>query len=331
MKNYETSGSKIVALNERDKTVPFVHNEDYTMVARVVGKDLLYGKLIGYGVKLWDKSSTPKSFTFAVKYTPHNVLEPDLNAIIIGEEVVLHRVGEYNGIGVTGYEYHESDDSKCSWVCYIPVKANVSQLAVIAWDVTNGIDRSRGELVSIGADGAVIRGTEVVWIDYLNNPVHLKSIGDSTVYNVKKIRSDITKDGETHDLYIVTDTFYSNQEQQPFYVKGTHYNEYDLNVTFVYDFTTGLELQSTIAGVVYDNKLVALIDSEWIGETGTFQYARVISTFPLTVAPIEPIVAVPQIGLYMDVNLTNFDRYIGEGVPPLGLTRALYRKRYDYA
>lgn len=116
MKNVITKGTEILncgTLNKNKTTEFFPINEDYAMVIRVIG--YLYGRVEGY--KVWDINQTKKFYAVA-KYlgksgTPAN------DEIEIGSYVVFYRVGDFNSQGVEGFELHEENAAKSSFVCFV--------------------------------------------------------------------------------------------------------------------------------------------------------------------------------------------------------------------
>ena len=331
MKNYETAGSKIIIVNEKNPTVPLIHNEDYTMLVRITSKTMISDKLICTGYKVWDTSPIPHSFTFRVKYLTQQTNEPFLDAVTVGEEIIVHRVGEYAGLGADGYELHTSDISKVSWVAFIPPAIDADVFAVVAWNVQGAVDFSQGEIISFDSEtGEANRTGLKVWIDYSRNPPHLNSVGDTTIYSLKFVLPDETRGNETLDLYTVDKTVRSDESLKPYIVQGYRPSSERLVIKFMENeipFWENIPIYTTIAGVQKENILTAEIDYDWIGETDMFKYARITSTFPLMVAPVNPIMAKPQLNLYMDAYLTTGETYNGTGEPPVDQSISLYRGR----
>lgn len=116
--NYETKGSKIATLKHDTRnrsTEDLIVNEDWSIVVEVV--ELGDGFVIGK--KVWDESASPKLFHAILKYDGFWDT-PGTKDIDIGQIVVFHRVGEFEGQGTTGIELHKEDSqNKSSWLCLI--------------------------------------------------------------------------------------------------------------------------------------------------------------------------------------------------------------------
>jgi hypothetical protein len=108
LKNTYTKGSKY----DDNYLKPF--NEDYSVLGKVKG---IYNGIISFN-KVWE----PLEKTFYAKpYFNARIEEIDeLDKYIeIGPYMVFYRVGDYNSQGFDGFELHEENSNKCSWICLI--------------------------------------------------------------------------------------------------------------------------------------------------------------------------------------------------------------------
>jgi len=108
LKNTYTKGSKY----DDNYLKPF--NEDYSVLGKVKG---IYNGIISFN-KVWE----PLEKTFYAKpYFNARIEEIDeLDKYIeIGQYMVFYRVGDYNSQGFDGFELHEENSNKCSWICLI--------------------------------------------------------------------------------------------------------------------------------------------------------------------------------------------------------------------
>lgn len=114
--NYETKGSELAkqAHDTRNRTTAdIIVNEDYSMLVKVV----VYFEGIVTAQKVWDEAASPKLFEAVAMYRGKEGY-PEDHEIKEGEYVVFHRVGEFENAGFDGFELHEADKNKTSWVCF---------------------------------------------------------------------------------------------------------------------------------------------------------------------------------------------------------------------
>ena len=114
--NYETSGSELQSIsNDANRsTADLIINEDYAIVIQVTS---IEGGIIK-GVKVWDEAGVKTVFSAIFRFRGFGGV-PDPSVVKIGEHVIFHRVGEAKGVGQSGFELHEVDNAKSSWVCLI--------------------------------------------------------------------------------------------------------------------------------------------------------------------------------------------------------------------
>lgn len=81
--------------------------------------------------------------------------------------------------------------------------------AKICWNVDSAGDLSEGEFVEKNAAGEWISQQNVIWISWVDSwGVVCKTAGDMTIFQVEKIKSDVTRNSTTRDLYRATACIY---------------------------------------------------------------------------------------------------------------------------
>ena len=114
MLNYETAGSELLKVNSDPErsTADIIVNEDYCMVMKVIA---VFGGIVEAS-KVWDSGDT--RFYARLKYHGKDGV-PDDSELEVGQHVIFHRTGEFSNSGEEGFELHEEDVTKTSWVCFI--------------------------------------------------------------------------------------------------------------------------------------------------------------------------------------------------------------------
>ena len=139
MLNFETAGSELLKVkNDPDRsTDDIIINEDWCMVMKVIS----ISEGIVEAVKVWDSGDT--RFFARLKY--HGKAgTPDDDELEVGEHVIFNRVGEFNNNGSEGFELHDTDINKTSWVCFIEAPS-------FLWIIDNGdgTGTAAGETLSL--------------------------------------------------------------------------------------------------------------------------------------------------------------------------------------
>lgn len=136
--NYETPGGERAQISDLTSSLPVVVNEDYCMLVRITSPDNGNGGVypvnsyvegqpcIVKGQKVWDMGETKKDFYFMLLYAG-NATYPGPTTVTYNQVLPIHRVGEYDGQGTYGFELHESNNSKISWVAFV----NVPQMIMV--------------------------------------------------------------------------------------------------------------------------------------------------------------------------------------------------------
>jgi len=126
MLNYETAGSELLKVtgDPTRSTADIIINEDYTIIVKVISVE----NGIVEGVKVWDQGDTR---FFAVLKYHGKAGTPEDSELEAGEYILFHRVGEFTNKGTEGFELHEEDVLKCSWVCFLDNKKTI-------WVTDNG-------------------------------------------------------------------------------------------------------------------------------------------------------------------------------------------------
>ena len=126
MLNYETQGSELIKVNNDPvrSTADIIINEDWCMVMQVI--------VVSEGVveakKVWDSGDT--RFFARLKYSGQDGT-PEDHELEVGQHVIFHRVGEFDNNGENGFELHDEDADKTSWICIIDTKTFI-------WITDNG-------------------------------------------------------------------------------------------------------------------------------------------------------------------------------------------------
>lgn len=136
--NYETPGSERAQINDLINTLPVIVNEDYCMLVRVSSADDGAGGVYpvntysdGYpcivkGEKIWDLGDTKKEFYFILLYAGRADY-PGPKTVTYNQVIPIYRVGEYDSKGTYGFELHEENQNKISWVAFV----NVPQMILV--------------------------------------------------------------------------------------------------------------------------------------------------------------------------------------------------------
>lgn len=104
-----------VAGDPQRSLLNFPSNEDHAMIVKI---ENISGGVVS-GVKIWDVGSG-KIFYARLEYLGRPGTPPD-NSLSIGQQVIFHRVGDFNSQGTADYEKHEEDPLNCSFVCFVAI------------------------------------------------------------------------------------------------------------------------------------------------------------------------------------------------------------------
>jgi hypothetical protein len=138
MLNYETPGSERANISDIKSSLPVIVNEDYCMLVRITSPDDGSGGVYsvnayqdGYpcivkGQKVWDMGAEKKDFYFMLLYAGKSEY-PGPKTVTYNQVIPIHRVGEYEGTGTYGFELHEENSTKISWVAFV----NVPQMILV--------------------------------------------------------------------------------------------------------------------------------------------------------------------------------------------------------
>lgn len=136
--NYETPGGERAQISDLKSSLPVIVNEDYCMLVRITSPANSNGGVypvntyesgapcIVKGEKIWDMGATKKEFYFLLLYAGKSDY-PGPNTVTYNQVIPIHRVGEYEGQGTYGFELHEENTNKISWVAFV----NVPQLIMV--------------------------------------------------------------------------------------------------------------------------------------------------------------------------------------------------------
>lgn len=136
--NYETPGGERAAISELTSSLPVIVNEDYCMLVRITSPSNGSGGVYpvnsyqeGYpcivkGQKIWDLGATKKDFYFMLLYAGRADY-PGPTTVTYDQVIPIYRVGEYEGQGTYGFELHDENSLKISWVAFV----NVPQMIAV--------------------------------------------------------------------------------------------------------------------------------------------------------------------------------------------------------
>lgn len=117
--NYETKGSELlnIAGETEISTTPVIINEDWVILVEIysISDGLVTGK------KIWDEEtpdSNKTNFYARLLYKGQPGTPPD-EAIQVGQHIEFYRCGDYSSQGDEGFELHEENVVKISWVCFV--------------------------------------------------------------------------------------------------------------------------------------------------------------------------------------------------------------------
>lgn len=147
--NYETPGGERAQISDIKSSLPIIVNEDYCMLVRITSPESTSGGVtpvneyqagqpcIIKGQKIWDMGDPKKEFYFMLLY-PGKTSYPGPTMVSYNQVIPIHRVGEFEGRGVEGFELHEENVSKISWVAFVtaPQMIMVRVLGNVAIPVT---------------------------------------------------------------------------------------------------------------------------------------------------------------------------------------------------
>lgn len=116
MLNYETKGSELVSISgEIEKsTAPVIINEDYVILVEISA--VLNG--LATGTKIWDEATPATNFYAQLMYRGQPEMPPD-TSIQVGQHIEFYRCGEFKSQGLYGFELHEENATKISWICFV--------------------------------------------------------------------------------------------------------------------------------------------------------------------------------------------------------------------
>lgn len=136
--NYETPGGERAAISDLKSSLPVIVNEDYCMLVRITSPDNGNGGVspvnayqAGYpcivkGQKIWDMGETKKDFYIMLLYAGKSEY-PGPTTVAYNQVIPIHRVGEFDSAGTYGFELHEENSLKISWVAFV----NIPQMIMV--------------------------------------------------------------------------------------------------------------------------------------------------------------------------------------------------------
>lgn len=147
--NYETPGGERAQISEINSSLPVIVNEDYCMLIRITSQESSGGGVVPVneyqsggpciikGQKIWDMGDPKKDFYFMLLY-PGKTSYPGPTTVTYNQVIPIHRVGEFDGRGVEGFELHEENNYKISWIAFVntPQMIMVRILGNLATPVT---------------------------------------------------------------------------------------------------------------------------------------------------------------------------------------------------
>lgn len=200
MLNYESAGSRLPRIDERCKTIPLVFNEDKSILVTVYspanpnGKGVIpyalgpNGNHVYQGVKVWDRSETKKIFYFTLAYLSAQRGIPDQTTIEYNQLLVLHRVGEFEGKGHYGYEFHEANDLKVSWVGFVNAPQTIEESSLVVKDLGDGtgiaVEYINGIWVEVGLPQPLVTtgGANFYGSPFLAGNLYVGTVQNSSFY-----------------------------------------------------------------------------------------------------------------------------------------------------
>lgn len=130
LNNAFTAGTKGINL-AGDPAQSMAHvpsNEDWQMLVAVTRVT----EGVVYGHKIWGAT---KEYSAVMKYRGQAGNVPD-NAVEIGQTVLFSRAGDFANHGADGFELHQEDAAKTSWVCLLDPPG-----MIYIQDLTEGMGR----------------------------------------------------------------------------------------------------------------------------------------------------------------------------------------------
>jgi hypothetical protein len=118
LNNALTNGTKIFndSQSYARSSLMIPMNEDYTIVVSILSYSI---SGIVSGTKVWQENGEKKVYYALAKYLGR-AGTPLLEEVNQYANTVFYRVGDFNSQGNNGFELHNEDVNKTSWVCFIP-------------------------------------------------------------------------------------------------------------------------------------------------------------------------------------------------------------------
>lgn len=163
------------------------------------------------------------------------------------------------------------------WFTQIGGSGESTVYARIRWNHDGENDLSEGEILTFDADADEYTATgTLIWIDWESSlAIQFETGGDDTIFEVRKTREDVDRNGKVRDLYVVkmcredagheiTHFRVTQKTGGSHKVLGwpmTDYGDVDLNAPWLNE--DGAKILTTIGGIQYASITLARLPREW--------------------------------------------------------------------
>ena len=196
------------------------------------------------------------------------------------------------------------DSAQLKWRWYVGIDSGESTIiARVRWDYDMDSDLSEAEICTIDQNHVITATGTLVWISFSDSStVKFETAGDDTLFEIKRIASNVNRGGIVRDLYRVSKCRYDNSymithlktiNKQSGILVGNLLSEDLTAPQKVWENSSAATINVTIAGQVKAIKMPVRIPAQWnSASVDNWQYVEVSNfavSLPFYFRPIRPV------------------------------------------